>query len=166
MKKKITLFAMIMLSIYSIAQSTYKNGIVSTGSVTKSGVSAPTGYTWSEIQNDAGNTSESNTTIGSGASGDGTSNLRIADDFIVPAGQQWQITQFHIYGYQAGYTGTTSPFNGIRVQVWNGNPSVAGSTIIFGDLTTNRLLTSFDSLIYRTANSQVPAPGVTPGTPI
>ncbi len=163
MRKISTLLLFLFLAMQASAQSTYKNGVLSTGATTKSGVAAPAGYTWSELQNDNGNTTESNTNLGFGASGDGTSNLRIADDFTVPSGQQWQISQFHTYGYQTGYTGTASPFNGIRVQIWNGNPSTAGSSIVFGDLTTNRFVSSIDSLTYRIGNTQVPT-ATTPGT--
>ena len=42
----------------------YDNGGLSTGAVTSSGISAPTGYTWSEAQSEAGNTTESNTNAG------------------------------------------------------------------------------------------------------
>lgn len=42
----------------------FNNGPLSTGSVASSGFAAPSGYTWSELQNNAGNSSQANSTAG------------------------------------------------------------------------------------------------------
>ena len=61
---------------------------------------------------------------------------RIADDFTVPAGG-WNIGTVTLYSYQ---TGAASPtITGVNVQIWNGVPGAAGSSVVFGDTTTNRL---------------------------
>jgi hypothetical protein len=62
---------------------------------------------------------------------------RMADDFVVPVGQTWNITAIVFDGYQTGST-TVSTFTDYRVQIWNGPPN-AGGSVIWGDLTTNRL---------------------------
>lgn len=157
-----TLFSLVFANSYA---QVYTNGNLSTGATSKSGVAAPSGYTWSEMQNDTGNTTESNGTTGVGAQivGTTTSN-RVADDFTVPVGQSWTLSKITFYAYQTGYAGTTSPFTTVRVRISNGNPSVGTPTVVFGDMTTNRLLSTSDALMYRIANSTTPSPGTVPGT--
>lgn len=72
---------------------------------------------------------------------------RVADDFTVPAGG-WNISQITFYAYQTGST-TTSTINNVNLQIWNGPPGQVGSTVVFGDTTTNRLSGSSFSNIYR-----------------
>ncbi|HNP53628.1 MAG TPA: GEVED domain-containing protein, partial [Ferruginibacter sp.] len=156
------LFGVLCLQLGTLRAQVYVNGNLSTGSTSNSGSAAPAGYTWSECQNDAGNTTESNTNAGFGASI--TNGFALADDFTVPAGPNWAITKFTFYGYQTGYTGATSPFTELRFQIHNGNPSAGPTTIVFGDLTTNRLTASNEAFMYRIFNSAVPAPGTAVGT--
>ncbi len=60
---------------------------------------------------------------------------QVADDFTVPAAG-WHIDTIAFYAYQ---TSTTTPsVNDVRVRIWNGAPN-AGGTIVWGDLTTNRI---------------------------
>ena len=42
----------------------------------------------------------------------------------------------------------TSTINDLRVQIWNGAPN-AGGTVIWGDLTTNRMTSTSWTNIYR-----------------
>jgi hypothetical protein len=63
--KKTLLFVAFMVANFCLAQ-TYMNGGLSTGATSKSGAAAPTGYTWSELQNNTGNTTETNTSLGLG----------------------------------------------------------------------------------------------------
>lgn len=136
----------------------YINGNLSTGTVTKSGVTAPAGYTWSEVQNEPGATF-SNTTTGVGTQILDTGGNRAADDFTIPTGQTWNITKVTFYAYQTGYVGIFSPFTDVRVRIQNANPSSGASTVVFGDLITNRLLVSSDAMMYRVPNTTTPAPG-------
>ena len=76
-----------------------------------------------------------------------SANNRVADDFTVPAGAPWTIDTITFYAYQTGST-TTSTMNDVRVQIWDGPPGA--STVVFGDLVTNRLASSTFSNIYRT----------------
>src|SRR2546423_11371921 len=70
----------------------------------------------------------------------------LADFFSVPAGG-WAINTMTFYAYQTGST-TMSTFTDVRVQIWNGPPN-GGGTVIFGDLTTNRLASTSFTNIYR-----------------
>lgn len=87
-----------------------------------------------------------------------TGSFRLADDFPV-TGAGWQVDSITVFAYQTGST-TTSTFNFGSLQIWDGIPG-AGGAIIFGDTTTNRLLATTFSNIYRdtetsTGNSQRP----------
>lgn len=151
---------LLMMSGNVLAQP-YINGNLSTGTLTKSGALAPIGYTWSEAQNEPGATF-SNSTTGVGAQIVPTGGNRVADDFTIPAGQTWNITKITFYGYQTDYSGPLSPFTDVRVRIQNGLPSNSGSAIVFGDLTTNRLLQSSDAMMYRVPNTTTPSPGTAP----
>ena len=72
---------------------------------------------------------------------------RVADDFVVPSGG-WFIDDIIFFGYQTG-SGTTSTFTALNFQVWDGLPGDGGSSVVFGDATTNRLLSGTFSNIYR-----------------
>lgn len=167
-KNSLNLLGIMALSIgaaNSGFSQTYVNGNLSTGSISKSGAVAPTGYTWSETQNDLGNTTESNGTTGVGAQiiATTTSN-RVADDFTVPAGESWTLSKVTFYAYQTNYAGTASPFVDVRVRISDGNPSVGTPNVVFGDLTTNRLFSTTEAMMYRIGNSTTPSPGIVPGT--
>ncbi|WP_313030520.1 T9SS type A sorting domain-containing protein [Soonwooa sp.] len=161
--KRTSILLAIAMANFTIAQS-YSNGELSTGSTAKNGTMAPAGYTWSELQNNTGNTTESNTSLGlGGTSSSSTASYFLADDFTIPTGEQWDIVSIDFFAYQTGYTGTTSPFNTVRVNIFSSDPSVSGATSVFGDDTTNRFASSVDALMYRTSNTMVPNT-VTPGT--
>jgi hypothetical protein len=137
----------------------YDNGNIATGAISKSGVAAPNGFVWSEIQNDAANTLESNSVSGFGAQFGAN---RLADNFVVPAGQRWVISSVSVYAFRINWAFPNTPFVGATLRIWRGRPGAAGSTIVYGDTTTNRLLSSTATNIYRIFNSQVPAPGNPP----
>jgi hypothetical protein len=73
---------------------------------------------------------------------------RMADDFVVPAGETWDIQSITFFAYQTGSTTNPSTFTNYVVQIWNGVPGVG--TVIWGDLTTNRLTGSVWSGVQRT----------------
>jgi hypothetical protein len=139
----------------------YQNGHLATGATSKSGVSAPHGFVWSETQNDAGNTLESNSVLGFGAQFGAN---RLADNFTIPAGQTWIISSVSVYAFRGRWTSPASPFSGASLRVWSGRPGTKSATVVFGDTTTNRLLSSTATNIYRISNTQIPAPGFAPDT--
>ena len=152
------LLLVVLINTSSHAQRVYRNGILHTDTISNSGVAAPTGYRWSEIQNDTGNSTESNINIGPSFT---QTAFNLADDFTVPAGQTWSISKFSFYAFQLN--ATTYPFDGLYFRIYNGPPN-AGRTVIFGNSTTNCLSKSPDTKIYRIFNSLVPAPVSTPTT--
>lgn len=162
--KKHLLLAFAALANLAMAQ-TYSNGGLTTGSTTNGGTAAPAGFTWSEVQNNTGNTTESNTTAGyGGTQSSSTASYFIADDFTIPAGSTWEISQIEFYIYQSGYTGSTSPYNTVRVNILDSDPSTGTATSVFGDDTTNRFASTSTANMYRVFNSTVPttsAPGTT-----
>ena len=89
------------------------------------------------------------TTYGFGAQQ--TAGNSMADDFEVTG--TWNLNTIKFYAYQTGST-TTSTITGIFVQIWNGAPN-AGGTVVWGDLTTNRLASTTWSSIYRSIETDL-----------
>ena len=131
----------------SLHAQQYVNGALATGANSSNGTAAPAGYQWSEVQ--VGN-------VNAGFGAQITGGLTIADDFTIAAGT-WTVSKVTVYAYSTGYTGTTSPFEDLRLQIFNTDPSVGTPVPVFGDLTTNRLTSSSSSNLYRIFNA-------TPGT--
>ncbi|HEX9951499.1 MAG TPA: hypothetical protein VGB53_06995, partial [Rubricoccaceae bacterium] len=122
----------------------YDNGTIVTGVGNGAG-----GANTSALQSASGQTSY-------GAGHNNAAAVFVADDFTVPAGG-WTITDFDFFSYQTGGNATTTTITGVFVQIWNGPPGVAGSTVIFGDRTTNRLASSTFANIYRILDTDPPA---------
>lgn len=69
----------------------------------------------------------------------------MADDFVATA--SWNLDSIKFFAYQTG-SSTASTITGVYLQIWDGVPG-GGGTVIFGDQTTNRLLATRWSGIYR-----------------
>lgn len=121
----------------------YSSGNLSTGATSSGAVAAPAGYTWSELQ-------APNTSYGASGHLTATANFRLADDFVVPAGESWAISSVEVFAYQTG--STSFPVDQLTLQIWNGSPVTPG-TVVFGNTTTNILNVagSTDSFMYRIA---------------
>lgn len=145
-------------ALAAVAAPIYNNGPLSTGAISLSGNSAPVGSTWSEVAADSATTANSNT--GYTASG----SFRLADNFIVPVGQTFEVSSIDLFAYVTGSSAASSPFTGVTLQVWNGRPGDGGSSVVFGDPTTNVLGSSTFANMYRLFNSTTPAPGNPTGT--
>jgi hypothetical protein len=128
----------------------WDNGPLATGAVSASGTAAPTGGLWSEPPF-SGNC----VFITAGVSANSVQNLRLADDFTVPAGQTWTISDVSVFSYQTNSVTTASPISGATLQIWNGRPAAAGSSVIFGDTTTNRLSTTTLTNWFRVLGSSM-----------
>ncbi len=76
---------------------------------------------------------------------------RMADDFTVTDAAGWQVDSITFFAYQTGST-TTSTLTGLYVQIWSGAPN-AGGSVVWGDLTTNRLASTTWSNIYRVTDT-------------
>ncbi|MGI8951814.1 MAG: T9SS type A sorting domain-containing protein [Chitinophagaceae bacterium] len=158
MKLKFTLLAlMVCLLNASFAQMMYKNGSLSTGNRAKDSLRAPGVYKWSELQDSAN--AVANTIAGfQGYYTDSAEQFTLADNFTVPAGEQWHVTGVGVYAYVVGDTSSASPFDGLRFRILNAPPDSAGAVVVFGNLTDNRFSSSIDSLLYRIFNTVIPIP--------
>lgn len=74
--------------------------------------------------------------------------FQAADDFVVPDGQTWTLSNLKVYGYQTGATANT--FDGIYVQIYDTLPVDNNTVPIWGDFTTNRFVSSTFTGVYRT----------------
>ncbi len=66
---------------------------------------------------------------------------RLADDFVIPPEDgEWNITSITLFAYQTGTYSypPVSTMNDVRVQISDG-PPWDGGTVVWGDLTTNRM---------------------------
>jgi len=146
----------------------YSNGNLSTGTLSKSNVTAPSNYTWSELQNNTGNLTESNRNTGFAAYyvTSGVTIFQVGDDFTVPTGEQWNISSFDFFVHQNSFMGNTIPVDQLRVQIWNGDPSLPTSSVVVGDMTTNVLnaTNSGNTFIYRISSSIIGNPVIAPNT--
>ena len=157
----------VVLSGYTtVLAQTYVNGNAGTSATNNNGVAAPAGTIWHELQNEAGNTTESNGSLGVVHVFLGVNNFTLADDFTVPAGQTWTVSKLRIYAIDQVTNTTTSPYSNIRVRIYSGVPG-AGGTVVFGDMTTNRFNSTGYANLRAIFNSRVPTPGVpNPNLPV
>lgn len=70
---------------------------------------------------------------------------RMADDFQVSDANGWLLENLLFFTYQTGtYTfPPVSMITGLYLQIWDGPPNIVGSSVIFGDLVTNRLADTY-----------------------
>jgi hypothetical protein len=90
------------------------------------------------------------TALGMGIFGFGhqvSAGFRVADDFTIPDGGSWALDQIVFYAYQTGAP-TSSTITAVNLQIWDGEPGNGGS-IIWGDTTTNVMVDTIWSGIYR-----------------
>ena len=78
---------------------------------------------------------------------------RMADDFEVTSPDGWDIERAVFYAYQTG-SGTESTFSGVNYRIWDGPPNDTVSTIVYGDVTTNRQAYTDWANIYRRAEDK------------
>src|SRR5690606_24656487 len=80
----------------------WNNGPLATGASSMSGTFAPAGTQWSEVP------AEGTCTLNVAGFG-GTGSFRLADDFVIPAGESWDINSITVYGYATGGSTVSSP---------------------------------------------------------
>ena len=78
----------------------------------------------------------------------------MADDMVLTG--DFNITSIDVYAYQTGSTPPT--INAVYLQVWDGDPSSGGASVIWGDLTTNIISNGAGTGAFRQLES---APGQT-----
>ena len=77
------------------------------------------------------------TALGMGTYGYGhqvSAGNRIADQFTIPAGETWDITNITFFAYQS-FAGTTSTITAVNAEITDATPP--GGTVVFGDTSTN-----------------------------
>jgi hypothetical protein len=74
---------------------------------------------------------------------------RLTDDFTVTSPTGWQIDQIIFYTYQNNSPIDTSTITEVNYAIWDGPATDLASRIVYGDTTTNRLVSSVWSNIYR-----------------
>lgn len=75
---------------------------------------------------------------------------RIADQFTIPPGEIWDITNITFFAYQTGAS-TASTITAVNVQITDAMPP--GGTVVFGDQATNIMSTTAWSNTYRTLDT-------------
>jgi hypothetical protein len=122
------------------------------------GVLSPPGTQWSELF--LGNTSNGSTVSPSGTTGI----FRLADNFTLS--QASRVDTVTALAYVTG-SNDTQLFSTGNIRIWNGAPNVAGSTVVFGDTTTDRVTSGGLTNTYRifsTNNSTQGGINSLPGT--
>ncbi len=135
MKKVVASVSFVLAGSVALAQVIYDNGPF----ITHPGAGAG-GADESVLQN----TSQGMTIIGFGF-GQAT-NVWVTDDFTVPAGEIWTLTRLNIWGYQTN-AATSQPLGALFIQIFANDPNTG--TLVFGDTTTNRMLSSTWDNAYR-----------------
>jgi hypothetical protein len=74
-----------------------------------------------------------------------------ADDFTVPTGKLWSLTDLRWFSYQTGAP-VTPTHTAVFIQIWSGTPG-SGGVIVAGDLVTNRLTSETFTNCYRTTST-------------
>jgi hypothetical protein len=77
-----------------------------------------------------------------------SSGFRMADDFTITGPMGWNVNNITFFAYQSGST-VSSTMTAVNYRIWDGVPGAAGSHVVFGDTTTNRLISTTWSGAYR-----------------
>ena len=72
---------------------------------------------------------------------------RVADNFAVPAGKIWTLSDMHWFTYQTGAP-TSGTITSVNVRIWSGDPA-SGGVVLAGDTTTNRMSSMVWSNCFR-----------------
>ncbi|MFC3194224.1 hypothetical protein ACFODZ_08220 [Marinicella sediminis] len=73
-------------------------------------------------------------------------NLRVSDEFIISENNT-TISTIQFFAYQTNETAST--ITAINVRIWDGPPGQTGSQVVFGDTSTNRIISTQYSNINR-----------------
>lgn len=141
--------------LYSNASPDASVPALAAARTSRSGVTAPNGWSFSEA---AASGAESIAVGGfSGHAGGSSGQFRFADDVTV-VDATWDVAALTVYAYQTG--ATSPPFSGLNVRVWDGPPNQPGSRVVWGDTTTNRLIScEFAGVcrVFSTTTTPMPA---------
>ena len=80
----------------------------------------------------------------------------VADDFTVTDAAGWKLNSLTVYAYQTLATpSSVSTFTDIRVSIFASNPNGTQNAPTYGDFTTNRLLSTAFTGVYRVSPTAV-----------
>ena len=84
------------------------------------------------------------------------SSFAVADDFTVTDAAGWSLNSLTVYAYQTqGTPNPVSTFTNIRVSIFASNPNGTQNAPTYGDFTTNRLLSTAFTGVYRVTASSL-----------
>lgn len=88
--------------------------------------------------------------VSGGANGFNTANgtpFRVADNFTVPPGESWTLSEAHFFAYEPN-SGTTPSINGAFVTIYRNGPPASGS-VVWGNFTSNIFNSASFTGVYR-----------------
>lgn len=88
-----------------------------------------------------------------GYAADESGTNRLADDFTLGHGSD--LTGMTFFAYQFAANSETCTIDTVHLQIWSGQPGAKGSSVYFGDLTTNRFASCEYSGIVRQVENQI-----------
>lgn len=79
---------------------------------------------------------------------------KVADDFTINDAAGWDVSGITFFAYQTGST-TNSTITGVYFAIYDGDPMLPESNIVYGDFVTNRMTTTAFSNAYRVTESDL-----------
>lgn len=122
---------------------------LATGAISRSGMAAPAGAQWSELQSAA---NVSNALAGASMQLGGTPGAyRLADDFVVSGTTLgWNVSSISVFAYVSG---GNAAFSAMNARIWNGPPNALGSQVVWESAGSGASLTTAPLALYRIFNS-------------
>lgn len=77
---------------------------------------------------------------------------KMADQFVIPAGETWNIEALTVFGYQTN-SGTSSTITGVYMVIYDGTPD--SGTLVYGDGVTNVMSSTDWTNCYRCGNGDI-----------
>lgn len=126
----------------------YKNGNLSTGKVSSTGLVAPQGYEFSEV-NSPMSTLPGSLLFCYYLNFQEKARYYTSDDFVVPNNEEWNINNitFNVINWIADTP--NFPVKKVYIEIYDGNPELNSSHKIYGDLVTNLFKSVTPTNIYR-----------------
>ncbi len=141
-------------SLFSNGSADPANPALNPAATASNGTPSPNGGFWSEVP--APSAFESNALAGVACSTDSTGGVRLADNFIVPSGQSWDLQEVWLYAYQPDWSTTASPIASATLRIWYGQPGSQSASLVWGNTSTDTLITTTATTTYRIFTTDVP----------
>ncbi|MCD9856272.1 hypothetical protein LUD75_16215 [Epilithonimonas sp. JDS] len=123
----------------------YKNGNLSTGKVSSTGLVAPTGFEFSEIP--AGSEGMLNAFYLNWSE---PAKHTVSDDFIIPPNESWKIDNFSFFIMNPDILpNSTSYIKTLVLEIYDGDPKLSTSKKVYGNMNDNLFKSITSTNIYR-----------------